>query len=155
MMAFDIPEGFNTTKTKGNTEINFLPGTNLKIIKGKKAEDLLENKSPGSNPEASTGPTLKLTKNHTLAKLEPSDEDIQKAKEDLAQPQMQLQPAEILPNQAVPLEEMAIAPAVAQGISLDQQASIDLPMNNCAYIPQALAGQNALLSHQTIRVSSS
>ena len=119
MMAFNMPEGYNTTKTKGNTDINFLPGTNLKIIKGKKPEDLLENKSPGSNPEASTGPTLKLTKNHTLAKLEPSDEEIQNAKDVLVQPQMQLQPAEILPNQDVAQQEMAIAPAVAQGIPME------------------------------------
>lgn len=60
-IAFDVPTGYNTTQIKGNTEINFLPGTNLKIVKGKKEDIADDNKSPSSNPEASTGVTMKPT----------------------------------------------------------------------------------------------
>jgi uncharacterized protein YqfB (UPF0267 family) len=61
-ITFDVPTGYNTTKIKGNSEINFLPGANLKIVRGKKDDAVLENKSPSSNPEASTGLTMKPAK---------------------------------------------------------------------------------------------
>jgi hypothetical protein len=35
MIAPDVLDGFNTTKIKGNSELQFFPGENLMIIKGK------------------------------------------------------------------------------------------------------------------------
>ena len=58
MIAPNVPEGFNTTKIKGNTELQFLPGENVMILSDKKdldsSDKLLYPQNAGSNPEAST-----------------------------------------------------------------------------------------------------
>lgn len=86
-----MPTGYNTTQIKGNEEINFLPGTNLKIVKGNKEDIPNENQSPSSNPEVSTGATMKPSMPQTtqaLAKPSAMDENELKAEEDPVKTQM-------------------------------------------------------------------